>query len=350
MSRLTAFSSLLILTLSAAARGQEALFSGPQRGEKLTGFRCLEVIGARRGTEVDYVTEAKGAPVVLVFLHGVERSMVPLINAIEGYVAENRPAVQGAFVLLSGDRAEGERRLQAVGGSLRPRIPMGLSLDGAEGPGNYGLNSKCLMTVVIGKDAKAAASFALVQPGIADAPKVLTAIAGTLGKPAVAAEEVQAVVERAAAARAAGGDRPARDPAQRRPAAPAPDLSRFDLNTPEGVRDALRALIAEVTTLRQQIDRLRAAEPARPAEGDRTKLPGASPRDPKLQELLRATIRPTNTKEDVHRVIRETEEYAKTNPELTKQVVDMYELVLHLKYGTEYAQQAMRQQRTKLAR
>ena len=58
---------------------------------------------------------------------------------------------------------------------------MSLSPDGAEGPGNYGLNKDCLMTIVTLKDGKVVANFALVQPGIADAPKVLAALAKTCG-------------------------------------------------------------------------------------------------------------------------------------------------------------------------
>ena len=46
-----------------------------------------------------------------------------------------------------------------------------------EGPGNYGLNKDCLMTIVTAKDNTVVANFALVQPGIADAPKVLAALA-----------------------------------------------------------------------------------------------------------------------------------------------------------------------------
>ena len=58
---------------------------------------------------------------------------------------------------------------------------MALSPDGAEGPGNYGLNKDCLMTIVTAQDNKVVANFALVQPGIADAPKVLAALAKTCG-------------------------------------------------------------------------------------------------------------------------------------------------------------------------
>ena len=46
------------------------------------------------------------------------------------------------------DRVAGEQRVKAAAGSLRLQSPVSLSLDGVEGPGNYGLNKDCLMTIV----------------------------------------------------------------------------------------------------------------------------------------------------------------------------------------------------------
>ena len=60
-----------------------------------------------------------------------------------------------------------------MNGSLKLRARVGLSPDGAEGPGNFGLNKECMMTIVMAKDNVVTANFALVQPGIADAPKVI---------------------------------------------------------------------------------------------------------------------------------------------------------------------------------
>ena len=54
---------------------------------------------------------------------------------------------------------------------------MGVSVDGAEGPGAWGLNREVAMTVVVGKDGKATANFALVQPSVqSDGPKIFAAM------------------------------------------------------------------------------------------------------------------------------------------------------------------------------
>jgi hypothetical protein len=61
-------------------------------------------------------------------------------------------------------------------------VVYGLSTDGAEGPGAYGLNRNVTLTVLIGKEGKATANFALVQPSIqADGPKILKAIVDVTG-------------------------------------------------------------------------------------------------------------------------------------------------------------------------
>ena len=49
---------------------------------------------------------------------------------------------------------------------------MVISLDGIEGPGNYGLNRKVTLTLLVAKGTKVVANFAIVQPNETDAPKV----------------------------------------------------------------------------------------------------------------------------------------------------------------------------------
>lgn len=175
------------------AAAQERVFSGPQPGEKTTPFRVLDLSGPQKDREVDYVTEFKGAPTVIVFVHALERSIVPVLNVLDQYGAEKKEGLKTLLVFLSDDRAMSQQRLPLVRQSLNLQAPVTLSLEGAEGPGNYGLNRKCLMTVIVAKENRVTASFALTQPGIADAPKVLAEIAKVIGDPKPpAAEELLA--------------------------------------------------------------------------------------------------------------------------------------------------------------
>src|SRR5438093_1117810 len=188
--RRTAQTGAFLLALLGAARSEEKVFSGLQPGEKTTPFRSVELRGEGAGKERDIVAEHKGAPTTLIFVHGVERSMAPLMAVLDEYGHERKELLKTEFVFLSGDRLSSQQRLPLVGQSLRLQSPMSLSADGAEGPGNYGLNKECLMTVIVAGGNKVAANFALVQPGLADAPKIIAAIAKVIGDTNAPAAEV----------------------------------------------------------------------------------------------------------------------------------------------------------------
>lgn len=334
---------VLLLALSSPVGAGEPPYSGPQAGEKTTPFRVLDVTGPNSGKTVDYVTEFAGAPTVLVFYHGLERSLLPLARVIDQYGAEKAPSIRTLHVFLTDDRLALEQRLPLVKQSVKFRAPMVISVDGIEGPGNYGLNKQCLLTILVAKGDRVLANFGLVQPGIADAPKVIAAMAKAVGD----ANPPTAEQLSARSGEAAGGGRPA----AARPQAPARpalvDLSRFDLNTPEGLKEAVRALVTEVNSLRKDLAELRAAPgnpraaaanpPARPNAGG-APLPGAAPTDAKLVGMLRSFIQLSNDNAAVDRVLKEVAEYVKGNADLTRQAVDGWTRVLFLKYGTEYAQ------------
>jgi hypothetical protein len=320
----------LLLLMATRAVAQEKVFSGPQVGEKVTPFKVLQVVVPNAGKEKDFLTEFKGAPTVLVFIHALERSPLPLIRVIDQYTAEKKDAIRTLYIFLSEDRVGSEQRLPLVQQSIRLQSPLTLSVDGIEGPGNYGLNKKCLLTILVAKDNRVTANFALVQPGIADAPKVLAEIGKVIGDtmPPTAAE---------LEARRGGpeGRRPQAAPERERPN----DLSRFDLNTMDGLREAVKTLLSEVLALRREVAELRGQRGAQPpAPRNNAELPGAAPTDPKLISLLRSFIQPSNEDAAVDRVLKEVEDYIKDSPDLKKQAIGGWERVLHLKYGTEYAQ------------
>jgi hypothetical protein len=288
--------AVLLWSVSSPARGgeKEKVFSGPQVGESVTEFKVIDVIGDAKGREWAVIDRHQGKPLTIVFVHGIERSIVPLLTAIDQYAHEKKDLVGAVIVFLSGDRVESEKRLPLVARSLRLRSPMALSVDGAEGPGNYGLNKQCLMTVVIAKDGKTAANFALVQPGIVDAPAIIAAMAQACGdaKPPTAES---LLAERRGSGGAAAGGMAGKGAPQTRPAAGAA------------------------------------------ATND---LPGAAPADAQLIRLLRSFINKDNDRATVDRLVKEVRAYVKGNPDLTRQAVGGWTRVLYLKYGTEYAQKA----------
>src|SRR5262245_40895740 len=175
--RRAACAGVLLPALLGETRADDRIYSGPQPGEKTTPFKVLELRGENAGNQRNIIAEHIGAPTALIFVHGIERSMAPLLTVLDQYGQERKDVLKTEFVFLSADRLTSQQRLPQVGQSLRLQSPMSLSVDGAEGPGNYGLNKECLMTVIVAREDKVAANFPLVQPGMADATKIIAAIA-----------------------------------------------------------------------------------------------------------------------------------------------------------------------------
>jgi hypothetical protein len=278
--------------MTVALHSAETIFSGPQPGEKVTPFKVNAIRGAGAGTERDPITAHQGAATALVFVHGVERSLVPLLRAVDTYGASNATRLRTEIIFLNADRLAGEQRTKAAANSLRLQSPVGLSPDGAEGPGNYGLNKDCLMTIVAARNNVVVTNFALVQPGIADAPRVIAALAKLIGDTNPPSAEVLL----------ASGNPGRMDGAGMRPGRPG------DTN-------------------------------ATTARAGKDPFPGAVPTDAKLQGLLRRFIRPTNDNATVDAVLAEVKQHIGTDPELRKQAADGWTRVLHFgdRYGTEYS-------------
>ncbi|MBN9688704.1 MAG: hypothetical protein J0M24_00570 [Verrucomicrobia bacterium] len=284
---------LLAATAFARLLAADPVFSGPQPGEKTTGFKVVAIGGDADGKERDPIAENAGAPTALVFIHQIERSLIPLLRVIEQYGIERKDRLKTEVVFLTPDRLAGQQRVRSANGSLKLQSRVGLSPDGAEGPGNYGLNKDCLMTIVTAKDNKVVANFALVQPGIADAPNVIAALAKTCG------DENPPTAEALAAKQPGYGMARGRDAAA---------MKKGD---------------------------------SKPKEN----FPGAVPTDEKLTGLLRQFIRPTNDDATVDRVLGEVKTYIKGDADLTQQAADGWTRVLHFgeRYGTAYARKVGRE-------
>ncbi len=296
-------------------------------------------MGDGAGKERDPVGETGGKPVALVFVHAIERSMVPLLRVVDDYGAGRRDSIKTEFIFLTADKLEGERRVKAAANSLKLQSRVGLSVDGVEGPGNFGLNKECMITIVVAKGNAVAANYALVQPGIADASKVLKALAevsGDLNPPTV--EELTQRQN----SRRPGGMRGGEAEMGRERAAL--DLAKLDLSSEAGLREAVKALMVEVRHLRAELAAARGgtgsgAAPEKAFERPKEPFPGAVPADAKLQAQLRSFIRPNNDDGTVDKVLAEVKEHIKNNEELRQQALDGWTRILHFgdRYGTAYA-------------
>ena len=318
-----------ILTLHSGFPLQQVT-SGPQPGEKAPAFNVLLTDGSPVLREVEQKTS--GA-VTVVFLTAVERSAMPLIRIVNWYGAERKTAMDTVIVVLPKDPVAMRDRLPAIVKSLNLKVKFAISSDGPDGPGAYAINSKAMMTILTIRDGKVEGNLALAQPGVADAKNVIGLMAKLSGdeKPPTP-DELNA--------RNAGA--PAGRPAAQRPAAnPAPAVAEPDLSTPEAMKKVIGDLVKEVAALKAELAALKAGGNAQPAAQPKPPagpLPGAAPTDPGVLGLLRAFIQPSNTNADVDRVAGDIDIYTRGKADLIKQAHDGWVRILHLKYGTEYAQ------------
>jgi hypothetical protein len=161
----------------------DEVFSGPQVGERLVPFTARGTLGEVAGKEFDLVSTANGKPTLLIFVHEVTRPSVGLTRLVMNYAATRaKDDLVSGVVFLSADPTETESWMKRAAHALPKDVAVGISTDGQEGPGAYGLNRNVALTVLVGKENKVTANLALVQPSVAaDAPKIAMEIVEVLG-------------------------------------------------------------------------------------------------------------------------------------------------------------------------
>jgi hypothetical protein len=253
-------------------------FSGPQPGEPLPPFRVLLVNTTEAGREIDFVCAHKSAPMLIVFLHQLDRNVAALIQPIERYSQDRSQAgLKTLYVYLCQDKVEGERRMVAVAKSLRLQSAVGVSVDGVEGPGSYGLNKQVAVTALVADSGKVTANFAISQPGMVDAPGIIGEVARLAGGRPPTLAELQAEREKSMAA----------------------------------------------------------------ANMQRMQSQAVEPDPPELISLLRRLIRRDNTQDQVNDAVERLKQWAGTDMKRRGLVAKKMEIIIPLRYGTEYAQSQM---------
>jgi hypothetical protein len=180
----------LLLLCGGSLIAQDTVFSGPQVGEKLRGFKAIQLVGEQKGETFDLMAEAGGKPVLIIFFHKLTRPAFGLTRLLLSYAEGKTDELVPSVIMLSDDpKATMELRALAY---FPTNLPIGVSPDGLEGPGAYGLNRNVELTVLVGKDSQVTANFAIVQPSLpSDGPKILAAIASAIGEDPPSLEELQ---------------------------------------------------------------------------------------------------------------------------------------------------------------
>lgn len=187
-----AIAGILLASLAGLSRAQAPVFSGPQPGEKLASFKVRRVFEPDAGKEIDFVDAAHGKPIVLVFVHEMNRQSIAMVRTLTSYThSRAKDGLATGVVWLSDDATEAENALNRIKHALTEGTPIGISLEGKEGPGSYGLNRKVMLTILVGNKDKVTANFALVQPSLqVDLPKILAAVVKEAGGKAPSVESL----------------------------------------------------------------------------------------------------------------------------------------------------------------
>ncbi len=161
--------------------------SGPQVGDKLPDFKLQGHFGPAAGKEIQLHATIKAGPTLLIFMHGpsengITRPGLQFIRPVDKYAAE-QDKLSTQIVWITGDKEKTEAFLKRAENSLALKSPVSICLDGGKaGPATYGLNDKVQITVLVAKDNKVVANFALTDPNANDSAKVIAAVAKLLGK------------------------------------------------------------------------------------------------------------------------------------------------------------------------
>ena len=75
--------------------------------------------------------------------------MLPLLRIVDEYCGAPKGRLAMELVYLSSDKFAVEERMKWVANAVKLQARLGYSVDGVEGPGNYGLNKECMMTIVV---------------------------------------------------------------------------------------------------------------------------------------------------------------------------------------------------------
>ena len=101
----------------------DKVFSGPQVGETLPPLPVRGVFDAEAGKELDFVRQADGKPIVLIFVHDVNRPSVGMTRALTMYTVQRaKDGLTTGVVWLDDDVTAAESTLQRIRHALTPGI------------------------------------------------------------------------------------------------------------------------------------------------------------------------------------------------------------------------------------
>jgi hypothetical protein len=196
MKQSAIFLSLLLLAPLTPIQSAE-IVSGPKPGTSLTPVKVYDGLGAFAGKEFDAASLIGKNPGAVLFVHTMTRNTYPVIRGLDQLAGRNALLGFRSFtVYLSADRTSAENQVRlrnglATGGhkfsvtgkfgALKLENPIMLSLDGLDGPGNYALNRRAVLTLVMTRNGKVHSSHTFTDTGEQDLPLLEKLVAEVTG-------------------------------------------------------------------------------------------------------------------------------------------------------------------------
>ncbi|HMP80292.1 MAG TPA: hypothetical protein PKD54_12635, partial [Pirellulaceae bacterium] len=177
-----ALALIVVGTDMACGQDDDPVFSGPQIGEAMPAFDVKPLFRDADQTTTSLALGEKEGLHVALFVTEVTRPGFAVIRTISNYAGALGDRVHVQVVFLTSDIVAKQQWAQGARQILPKSAAYYVSPDGAEGPGTLGLNRHVELTVLLIRESKVVANFALVQPGDAvDSPIIIEAIAQALG-------------------------------------------------------------------------------------------------------------------------------------------------------------------------
>ena len=163
------------------AEGGE-VFSGPQRGEKLIGFKAVELAGDNQGKTIDPIAVADGRPQVIFLQDGngvAIRGLFGIVDAIGKIDEKTDQDLHVSCVFLADDPNEIRSRFGRVFPGLMERgiDVIAVSADGRDGPGTLGLDRTVSQTIILANQGEVTRNFVAPQGLLYVDPHVMGGVA-----------------------------------------------------------------------------------------------------------------------------------------------------------------------------
>lgn len=162
--------------------GEKEIFSGPQAGERLPKLAVSAVGGDQDGKTINALGENTGAQLIIMSdQYGSSvRGLIGLLRFVSTINEKSEKKLNATVVYLGDDKNKLNENARRYGQYIAGKPTIGISNDGRDGPGSYGLNRNVSMTIIVANEGEVLYNFPFPQGMLTPDPHVLGAISEVL--------------------------------------------------------------------------------------------------------------------------------------------------------------------------